>query len=535
MWFFLKSIDCWSIVETGWTKPTDATLKLVTEKNTRLSNDKALYVLCQTLSPSEFARISNSESAKEAWQILETTYESTKLVKSAKLQMLISKFEEIKMLEDEAFREFYSKMSDLRNSMVSLGKTVSNVKLIRKILRSLPERFRIKVTTIEERKDLEEMKIEELVGSLQTYELSLPPVKKLKIIALKASKKKVEVSSGDDSEDEEKAVAMLANFFGRLMRNEMFKKFSEKMKKVPREAEPEEAEKKDPRGPRCFECSGFGHIHADCGNLKQGKGKAYNETLNDESEEEKAPEQEKFLVFVAPHVEEEDSYSEHNDNEEKLKEAYKTLYVEFEKLRKGRKHHIHDLNNLQIEKSSLLRKIQELEEKLLETQLQLERVTDKKLTHMLSIQKSPTDKTDLGYVAPPSDIPSTSSTVFVKPVVPEPPPTVEDKRKDKINGDVLGTQKPPSIRKSPICHHCGPSGHVLPQWSLLKAQRAKVKKEVPRQANYGTRPLAQHQTPWHQDPYQAPWNQAPRHQAPYQAPWHQDPRHHVLRCKAPQH
>jgi hypothetical protein len=80
----------------------------------------------------------------------------------------------------------------------------------------------------------------------------------------------------------------------------------------------------------------------------------------------------------------------------------------------------------------LLCKIQELEEKLLETQLQLERVTDEKLTHMLSIQKSPTDKTGLGYVAPPSDIPSTSRTVFVKPTVPEPPPTVEDKGKDKL-------------------------------------------------------------------------------------------------------
>jgi hypothetical protein len=67
--------------------------------------------------------------------------------------------------------------------MVSLGKPVSNVKLIQKILRSLSERFRIKVTTIEERKDLEEMNIEEFVGSLQTYELSLPPVKKLKTIA----------------------------------------------------------------------------------------------------------------------------------------------------------------------------------------------------------------------------------------------------------------------------------------------------------------------------------------------------------------
>jgi hypothetical protein len=219
--------------------------------------------------------------------------------------MLISKFEEMKMLEDETFGEFYSNMSDLRNQMVSLGKTVSNVKLIRKILRFLPKRFRIKVTTIEEGKDLEEMKIEELVGSLQTYELSLPLVKKLKTIALKASKKKVEVTSGDDSEDEEKAVAMLAKNFRRLMRNERFKKkLFKKMNKVPREAEPKEAEKKDPRGPICYECSRFGHIRADCGNLKQGKGKAYNATLSDEFEEEEAPEQEKFLAFVAPHVEE---------------------------------------------------------------------------------------------------------------------------------------------------------------------------------------------------------------------------------------
>jgi len=171
--------------------------------------------------------------------------------------------------------------------MVSLGKPISDVKLIRKILRSLPERFRIKVTTIEESKDLEEMKIEELVGSLQTYELSLPPVKKMKTIALKASKKKVEDSSEDDSKEEEKAVAMLAKNFRRLMRDDRFKKkFYEKVKKAPREAEPEEEEKKDPRGPKCFECSGFGHIRADCGNLKKGKGKAYNVTLGDESEEE---------------------------------------------------------------------------------------------------------------------------------------------------------------------------------------------------------------------------------------------------------
>lgn len=64
-------------------------------------------------------------------------------------------------------------------------------------------------------------------------------------------------------------------------------------------------------------------------------------TLSDESEEEEALELEKFLAFVAPLVEEEDSYYlEHIDNGEELKEAYKTLYVEYEKLREGRKHHI---------------------------------------------------------------------------------------------------------------------------------------------------------------------------------------------------
>jgi hypothetical protein len=91
------------------------------------------------------------------------------------------------------------------------------------------------------------MKIEELVGSLQTYEMSLPLVKKLKAIALKASKKKVEASSEDNSEDEEKAVAMLAKNFRRLMKDDRFKnKFYEKVKKPPREVELEEEEKNDP-------------------------------------------------------------------------------------------------------------------------------------------------------------------------------------------------------------------------------------------------------------------------------------------------
>jgi len=86
MRFFLKSIDVWQIVESGWTKSEATTAEPITQKkNSRLASDKALHALCQALSPSKFARILNCESAQKAWQILETTYEGTKLVKYAKL------------------------------------------------------------------------------------------------------------------------------------------------------------------------------------------------------------------------------------------------------------------------------------------------------------------------------------------------------------------------------------------------------------------------------------------------------------------
>jgi hypothetical protein len=79
--------------------------------------------------------------------------------------------------------------------------------------------------------------------------------------------------------------------------------------------------------------------YTDYGNLKQGKGKAYNATLNDESEEEETSAQDQFLAFVATHEDEEDCYySEHSDEDrEELKEAYKILYVEFKMLKETRK------------------------------------------------------------------------------------------------------------------------------------------------------------------------------------------------------
>ena len=114
----------------------------------------------------EFHRISHITIAKEAWEILETTYEGTKKVKDTKLQMLTTRFEELKMSENESFDSFYSKLNEVVVSKFNLGEKTKDFKIVRKILRSLPESFRTKVTTIKESKDLDDIKVQKLIGSL---------------------------------------------------------------------------------------------------------------------------------------------------------------------------------------------------------------------------------------------------------------------------------------------------------------------------------------------------------------------------------
>ena len=68
--------------------------------------------------------------------------------------------------------------------LLLLGKKYLDIKLVRKTLRSLPERFAYKVAVIEETHDLNTMSLKELMGSLQTFELNLKMNKKEKSIAL---------------------------------------------------------------------------------------------------------------------------------------------------------------------------------------------------------------------------------------------------------------------------------------------------------------------------------------------------------------
>ena len=159
---FLCSINdtVWDVVEAGWTRPEAAksTWNKAAFAATN-ANSKALNAIFCGVFPDEFHRISQITVAKEAWEILETTYEGMKKVKDTKLQMLTIWFEELKMSEDESFDFFYSKLNEVVVSKFNLGEKMEDSKIVRKILWSLPESFRVKVTAIEESKDLDDIKV----------------------------------------------------------------------------------------------------------------------------------------------------------------------------------------------------------------------------------------------------------------------------------------------------------------------------------------------------------------------------------------
>ena len=111
------------------------------------------------------------------------------------------------------------------NSAFNLGETILEPKIVRKVLKSLPERFHAKITVVKESKDIDEIHLTELVGNLQTYELGLTRIEKSsksKSMALKAKK------SLDD--EDSKMKSYITRQFKKFMKNAKAKGFDKDRK-----------------------------------------------------------------------------------------------------------------------------------------------------------------------------------------------------------------------------------------------------------------------------------------------------------------
>ena len=173
---FLKSIDerVWNSIEYEWEKSTTLVSGwLTSQKEAVAFNSKSMNAIFNVVSMKEFTRISNVEVAYTICYILQTVHKGIKAIKINKLQQLTTRFESIRMSDDECFDEFYAKLNDIVNCTYNLGEIYDQPKIVRKILRSLTEDFRPKVTVITENKDVNFIPVDELVGSLWSYELDL--------------------------------------------------------------------------------------------------------------------------------------------------------------------------------------------------------------------------------------------------------------------------------------------------------------------------------------------------------------------------
>jgi hypothetical protein len=297
---YLKSIDSktWKAVMKGWEHPVvldkddnkTTVLKpeddwTLPEDELALANSKALNALFNGVDKNMFRLIKKCDVAKDAWDILKTAHEGTSKVKSSRIQLLTTKFESLRMQEDETIQDYYMNVLDIANSFDSLGEKLSDEKLVRKILRSLPKRFDMKVTAIEEAQDVSNMQVEELIGSLQNFELVVDnrSEKKGKGIAFTANTADDEgLEEGMEDENLPEDFVMLGRQF-----NKILKQVSSRSRgngwnirwNTDRQQANQKYEKNDEKnsrykGVQCHECEGYGHIRTECATFlkKQKKG-----------------------------------------------------------------------------------------------------------------------------------------------------------------------------------------------------------------------------------------------------------------------
>ncbi|GAU24928.1 hypothetical protein TSUD_311630 [Trifolium subterraneum] len=205
-----------------------------------------------------FEKIADATASKDAWDILQKSYGGDAKVKKVKLQALKRQFELLEMKNDEAVSEYFTRVETLTNQMKNCGSTLSEEEMVEKVLRTLTHKFDHIVVTIEQTKDLSEIKMEDLQSTLEAHELK----------------------HGERNHGKEDEQALFVKF--RKYQDEkkkwQNKKGSKKGKKSVEE-KPESSEKegggqntkKDKSTIQCYNCNKYGHYASECKAPKKKK------------------------------------------------------------------------------------------------------------------------------------------------------------------------------------------------------------------------------------------------------------------------
>jgi hypothetical protein len=166
------------------------------------------------------------------------------------------------MKEDEDITTYFLRVDETVNAIIGLGEEIEESVIVQKILRSLPMRFNPKISTLEERSDLDSISMDELHGIFTAYEMRTeqenPDVKEATFKASKRSKQKKkeqeEYSSNNDASEDDEEVA---NFVKRLNKGTNGR-YRGKLPLI------------------CFNCDGIGHFANKCPHKKKRNDEGYS-------------------------------------------------------------------------------------------------------------------------------------------------------------------------------------------------------------------------------------------------------------------
>jgi hypothetical protein len=173
----LRSQELWELIEDGYTEPKStreeaamSNAERQTLRESRKKDNKALFTIYQGLDEATLEMVAPAKTSKEAWEMLNKTYSGVEKTKRVQLQALRGDFEKLSKESNETVSDYFTKVISVVDQMRRNGENIDDVRVMEKLLRSLDSKFDHVVVAIEESKNLEDLTVEELIGSLQAHE-----------------------------------------------------------------------------------------------------------------------------------------------------------------------------------------------------------------------------------------------------------------------------------------------------------------------------------------------------------------------------
>nr|GEW48338.1 zf-CCHC domain-containing protein/UBN2 domain-containing protein [Tanacetum cinerariifolium] len=232
-------------------------------------------VLYNALPKKEYERIFMCKTTKDIWKSLLITHQGNTQVKDNKNDLLIQQYKQFTVLEEESIDSDFARFNTIITSLKALDEGFSRKNYVRKFLIPLHPKWRAKVTTIEELKDLSSLALDELIENIKVLEVFMEKdseiykgkKERIKSTTLKAKKESSDDETSTSRSDDEEYVMAVRNFKKFFRRKGKFVRKPREERKSLRQRE----EKKGKSDRKSFRCADPSHLIGDCPKTSRNK------------------------------------------------------------------------------------------------------------------------------------------------------------------------------------------------------------------------------------------------------------------------